>query len=95
MNVVKYYRVTGEGGTKKIEVFRMRIPGGQRYNTASGHTGIAKADAMELRNGLTRRRPPQLRPHAHPAQRPGYKQPSAQEQRKARQLLRRAGKKAA
>lgn len=92
MNTIKYYGQVEKG---KVAIVRIRIPSSQRYNSHGGHTGIGQADAMMLGKGYTRRRPSVLGPHGHAHQRPGYRQPSEQQKRRARQTLRRSGHRAA
>lgn len=78
MNVARYLRVK-DG---KLEVRRMRF---------SASDGVSRTDAAMASDGWTRRLSKHGRrklAHLRPHQQPGYKQPSEQQRRRARQLLR-------
>ena len=82
MNVAKYYR---ERGGKTV-ARRVKFPQHQK-NGQDGPAGIAPIDEHLFKQGFTRRRPSSIKPHSHFHQQPGYRQPSEQQRRRARQVL--------
>jgi len=74
VNVAKYYRE--RGGT----VAARRVKFAQ-------FSGISRIDEHMAKYGFMRRRPSSIKPHSHPHQKPGYRQPSEQQRRRARQVL--------
>lgn len=92
MNVVKYYRTASStllaSRPGKFELRRVRVSQAvNKYGDASPRC-VSRVDADMLAADWTRRRPRTLKPHSSPAQMPGYRQPSEQMRRRARQLLR-------
>jgi len=78
VNVAKYYRA------------RNRVVSVRRVLSSQNHSagnGIAPVEKHMIELDFTRRRPSSIKPHSHPHQQPGYRQPSEQQRRRARQLL--------
>lgn len=82
MNIAKFYKLDG----RNVTVNRVRFSGNQGNDSTA--PGIAAIEETMMHAGYTHRRPSLLKPHFHPAQRPGYRQPSEHRRRNAQQLLR-------
>lgn len=88
MRIVKYYREIGG----KVQI-RLRKLGRCRGIFFRG-LSVSKADEQMEGMGYARRRPSSLKPHHHPHQQPGYRQPSQQALRGARRTIRQGGRQA-
>jgi hypothetical protein len=84
VNVVKYYR---ERGGKTVVRLARFTQSQKLTQDRRGPMGVAPADQHMLVSGFTRKRPSSIKPHSHPHQQSGYRQPSEQQRRRARQLL--------
>lgn len=82
MNIVKFYRRDGD----RIKVARIPFSGHARFR--SDPTRFLAYVEEHMPSGWTRRRPREFRPHWHPAQQPGYRQPTEQQKRLKRREVR-------
>lgn len=84
MNRVKYYQEQDYG--RHVEVRVTRVNNRPSW-TVNSRSIVSEVDARMAGKDFTRRRPSSIKPHIHPHQQPGYRQPSEQQRRRARQLL--------
>lgn len=82
MNVVKFYK---NGKIARVQTTQPRTYDARSVWRGNRPPTVPEAEAVMTSNGFTRK--PPTKPHNHPAQQPGYKQPSAQALRQQRRRL--------